>query len=380
MAFLSYGFLMKIKNIIEALDRLAPPMLQEDYDNAGLIYGDPEKDVDGALICLDITEAIIEEAINNNCQLIISHHPLIFRSIKKLNAYHFTGRILIKAIQEDISICCIHTNLDNIRSGVNNILSEKLELENCRILKPQKGLLKKLVTFCPDIHLSDGSYVPDVVRSALFNAGAGYIGNYDSCSFNITGEGTFRGLEGTDPFIGTKGELTSQKEIRVEIVFPAYNQVRILEALLLSHPYEEVAYDIYPLDNLFEGAGAGMIGDLAVPSKETDLLGFVKDQLRLPFIEHSAFLNKKVSRIAICGGAGSFLIQDAIKAHAEVFLTGDLKYHDYFEADGKILLADIGHYESEQFTIDLLYEYLIKIFNNFAFQKTKLKTNPINYF
>ena len=371
---------MKIKAIIEALDRLAPSMLQEDYDNAGLIYGDPEKEVDGALICLDITEAIIEEAINNNCQLIISHHPLIFRTIKKLSAHHFTGRILIKAIQEEIAIYCIHTNLDNVRSGVNNILSEKLELENCRILKPQKGLLKKLVTFCPDIHLSDGSYVPDVVRSALFNAGAGYIGNYDSCSFNIPGEGTFRGLEGTDPFIGTKGELTSQKEIRVEIVFPAYNQVRVLEALLSSHPYEEVAYDIYPLDNLFEGAGAGMIGELAVPSKETDLLGFVKDQLGLPFIEHSPFLNKKVSRIAICGGAGSFLIQDAIKAHAEVFLTGDLKYHDYFEADEKILLADIGHYESEQFTIDLLYEYLIKIFNNFAFQKTKLKTNPINYF
>jgi dinuclear metal center YbgI/SA1388 family protein len=371
---------MKIKNIIEALERLAPHMLQEDYDNAGLIFGDLEKNLDGALICLDITEAIIDEAINNNCQLIISHHPLIFRSIKKLNSKQFPGRILIKAIQEEIAIYCIHTNLDNIRSGVNYILSEKLELENCRILKPQKGLLKKLVTFCPDIHLSDGSYVPDVVRAALFNAGAGYIGNYDSCSFNIHGEGTFRGLEGTDPFIGTKGELTSQKEIRVEIVFPAYNQANILEALLSSHPYEEVAYDIYPLDNVFEGAGSGMIGDLSVPLKEKDFLGFVKDQLGLSLIAHSAFMNKKISRIAICGGAGSFLLQDAIKARADVFLTGDLKYHDFFEPDGKILLADIGHYESEQFTIDLLYEYLIKIFNNFAFQKTKLKTNPINYF
>ena len=207
---------MKIKNIIEVLEKLAPQMLQEDYDNAGLIYGNPDDKVDGALLCLDITEEIIEEAINNNCQLIISHHPLIFRSIKKLNAHHYSGRILIRAIQEGISIYCIHTNLDNVLSGVNKILSEKLELENCRILKPQKGLLKKLVTFCPDIHLSDGSYVPDVVRTALFNAGAGNIGNYDSCSFNLAGEGTFRGHEGTDPYIGTKGELTSQKEIRVE--------------------------------------------------------------------------------------------------------------------------------------------------------------------
>lgn len=371
---------MKIKRIIEALERLAPPMLQEDYDNAGLTYGDPEKEIDGALICVDITEAIIEEAIINNCQLIISHHPLVFRSLKKISTNHFTGRILIKAIQEEIAIYCVHTNLDNIRLGVNNILSEKIELENCKILKPQKGILKKLVTFCPDIHLSNGSYVPEMVRSALFNAGAGCIGNYDSCSFNLSGEGTFRGLEGTDPFIGTKGEQTSQNEIRVEIVFPAYNQVRVLDALLSSHPYEEVAYDIYPLDNLFEGTGAGMIGELRVPLKETEFLGFVKDQLGLPFIKHSAFLKKKVSNIAICGGAGSFLLQDAINAQADVFLTADLKYHDYFEADGKILLADIGHYESEQFTNDLLYEYLIKIFNNFAFQKTKLKTNPINYF
>jgi dinuclear metal center YbgI/SA1388 family protein len=371
---------MKIKNIIEALDKFAPPMLQEEYDNAGLLYGDPNMEIEGALICLDITDAIIEEAINNNCQLIITHHPLIFRPIKKLSSNHFTGRLLIKAIQEEIAIYAIHTNLDNILSGVNKILAEKLELENCRILKPQKGLLKKIVTYCPDIHLSDGSYVPDVVRSAIFNAGAGYIGNYDSCSFNIRGDGTFRGLEGTDPFIGTKGELTSQKEIRVEVIFPVYKQKPVIDALLSSHPYEEVAYDIYPLDNNFEGAGAGMIGDLSVSSGETDLLAYIKDQLGLPVIRHSSLLKKKITRVAICGGAGSFLIQDAINSSVDVFLTADLKYHDFFEADGKILLAYIGHYESEQFTIDLLYEYLIKIFNNFAFQKTKLKTNPINYF
>jgi dinuclear metal center YbgI/SA1388 family protein len=371
---------MKIKTIIAALDKMAPPMLQEDYDNSGLIYGDPEAEITGALICLDITEAIIDEAINNNCGLIISHHPLIFRSIKKLIPDHFTSKILIKAIQEEIAIYSIHTNLDNSRLGVNQMLADKLELENCRILKPQKDILKKLVTFCPDIHLSDGSYVPDVVRQALFNAGAGFIGNYDSCSFNMQGEGTFRGLEGTDPFIGTKGELTSQKEIRVEIIFPVYYQKQVIEALLNSHPYEEVAFDIYPLDNTFEGAGAGLIGELSIPAKETELLAFVKEQLGLQVIKHTGLLNRKINRIAICGGAGSFLIHDAIKADAEVFLTGDLKYHDFFEADGKLLLADIGHFESEQFTIDLLYEYLIKIFNNFAFQKTKLKTNPINYF
>jgi dinuclear metal center YbgI/SA1388 family protein len=371
---------MKIKQIIESLEKLAPPMLQEEYDNAGLIWGDPEKDIEGVLICVDITDEIIEEAISHNCQLIISHHPLIFRPIKKLSVSHYTGRLLIRAVQEDIAIYSIHTNLDNVLLGVNHMLAEKLELENCRILKQQRGLLKKLVTFCPDIHLSDGSYVPDTVRAAIFNAGAGNIGNYDSCSFNIGGEGTFRGMEGTDPFIGTKGELTSQKEIRVETIFPVYQQVRVIEALLSTHPYEEVAYDIYPIDNAFEGAGAGMIGDLTVAMRESDFLGFVKEQLGLNIIRHSPFRNKKVMRIAICGGAGSFLIKDALIAHADVYLTGDLKYHDYFEADGKILLADIGHFESEQFTIDLLYEYLIKNFNNFAFQKTKLNTNPINYF
>ena len=305
---------------------------------------------------------------------------LIFKSIKKLSPHKYPDKIFIKAIQEEIAIYSIHTNLDNVFLGVNNILAEKLELENCRILSPQKGLLKKLVTFCPDIHLSDGIYVPDMVRTSLFNAGAGCIGNYDNCSFNMQGEGTFRGLEGTDQFIGTKGELTSQKEIRVEVIFPVYNQKSVINALLSAHPYEEVAYDIYPLDNFFEDVGAGIIGELTVPSKETDFLDFVKDQLGLISVKHSHFLNKKVIRVAICGGSGSFLINDAIKEKADIFLTGDLKYHDFFEADNKILLADIGHYESEQFTIDLLYEYLIKNFNNFAFQKTKLKTNPINYF
>lgn len=370
---------MEIQKIIDALENLAPRALQEDYDNAGLLSGNGKQHIIKALICLDITETVLDEAIRVNAGLIISHHPLIFKGLKKITGASYIERILIKAIRHDIAIFAVHTNLDNVKNGVSSRICEKLGLKDYHILQPKKNLLKKLQTYCPDIKLADGSYVPETVRKALFEAGAGHIGNYDSCSFSAAGTGTYRGLENTNQFIGTKYEITSQKEIRIETVFPAYLQNNVISALLKNHPYEEVAYDIFPMDNLYDEAGSGMIGTLPAPMEEKDFLKFVKARLETEMLRHSPLKGKQISRVAFCGGAGSFLIHDAISKGADAYVTADLKYHDFFESEEGILLVDAGHYETEQFTINLLHEYLTNIFPNFAFQKIGFKNNPINY-
>jgi dinuclear metal center YbgI/SA1388 family protein len=369
-----------LNNIVKILDQFAPLALQEEYDNAGLLFGDPQSQVSSALLCLDITDDVLDEAVSNDCQLVISHHPLVFRGLKKINTNRQVDRLLVRAIRENIALYAMHTNLDNLSNGVSMALANKLELSECKVLRPLPGKLCKLVTFCPDIHLSDGSYVPDVVRNALFEAGAGFIGKYDSCSFNISGEGSFRGLEGTDPFIGTKGEQTVQKEVRIETILPVFLQEEAVRHLIQAHPYEEVAYDIYPLLNLYNDAGPGIIGTLPVDMKQKEFLLFVKEQLGILCIRHTGCNLPTLNKIALCGGAGSFLIRDAMAQNADAFLTADLKYHDFFETDGKLMLADIGHFESEQFAIDLLYEFVLKNFSTFAILKTKVITNPINYF
>jgi len=370
---------MKIKQITDLLEKFAPLALQEHYDNSGLIVGNPEKEISKVLICLDVTGEVLEEAVKLKAGLIISHHPLIFKGLKRLTEGTNIERLVTKAIKNEIAIYAIHTNLDNIFTGVNLAICEKLELKNCRVLQPGQNLLKKLVTFCPDIRLADGTYVPDAVRKALFDAGGGYIGNYDSCSFNMEGTGTFRGLEDTMQFIGKKFEITEQKEIRVETIFPSYLQKNIIKALLEAHPYEEVAYDIYPLSNTFEKCGSGMIGELASDYDENEFLKLVKDQLQVKMLRHSRLRGKKIKIVAVCGGAGSFLISEAVCQNADVFVTADLKYHDFFEAEEGIMLVDAGHYETEQFSINLLFEFLTKIFPNFAFQKISFNSNPINY-
>lgn len=370
---------MEIQLIIEALEKLAPSALQEDYDNAGLITGNSKQHIIKALICLDINEQVIDEAVRVNAGLIISHHPLIFKGLKKITGSSYIERILIKAIKHDIAIYAIHTNLDNIKNGVNWEICNRLNLKDYRILLQKTNILKKLVTYCPDIKMADGSYVPDKVMKAIFESGAGHIGNYDSCSFRSTGMGTFRGLENTKQFIGSRFEHTEQKEIRLETVFPAYLQNKVISALLENHPYEEVAYDIYNLDNSYTEAGSGMTGILPKPMKEKEFLLMVKEKLESQVIRHSSLKGVEISRVAVCGGAGSFLISEAIREGADAFITADIKYHDFFESEAGILLVDAGHYETEQFTINLLYEYLTNIFPNFAFQKIGFKNNPINY-
>ncbi|MEN8115531.1 MAG: Nif3-like dinuclear metal center hexameric protein [Bacteroidota bacterium] len=363
----------KIKDITNFFESLAPLSLQESYDNSGLIVGDYDGEVNTVLVTIDATEEIVDEAIEKKAELIVAHHPIVFSGLKRITGKSYVERTLLKAIKNNIAIYAAHTNLDSITGGVNSKICEKLGLENCRILQPAKGQLKKLATFVPVEYA-------DKVREALFNAGAGHIGNYDSCSYNTEGLGSFRGDENTNPFIGKKGEVHFEKEVRIETIFPGYLQGKVIPALLSAHPYEEVAYDIYPLDNKFDNIGMGMVGTLPNEDTEKEFLQELKDTFKTGVIKHTALKNKPVKKVAVCGGAGSFLLTQAIAAGADFFVSGDFKYHQYFDAENKIVIADIGHFESEQFTKELFYELLTKKFPKFAVRLSEVNTNPVFYF
>lgn len=364
---------MQIKDITNYLETIAPLALQESYDNSGLLVGNKNTEVSQVLISLDCTEDIVQEAIDKGCNLIISHHPIVFGGLKRLNGNNYIERTVIKAIQNNIALYAIHTNLDNVlKNGVNQKIAEKLGLENIKILAPKGDLLCKLVTFCPTEHAGK-------VRSAIFEAGAGVIGNYDQCSFNTNGEGTFRGDENTAPFVGNIGEIHTEKETRVETIFPTYHQGAVVTALLNAHPYEEVAYDIYPLKNKRPQTGAGIIGKLNTPLSSEQFLQLLKENLKAEGIRYTP-ITKEIQNIAVCGGSGSFLLHNAIAQKADAFVTGDFKYHQFFDAENRLMIADVGHYESEQFTIELLGEILTKKFTNFAVLLTQVNTNPIKYY
>ncbi|NTW23145.1 MAG: Nif3-like dinuclear metal center hexameric protein [Lentimicrobium sp.] len=363
---------MLLKEIVHCIETIAPLPLQESYDNAGLLTGHPNDEVSGALITLDVTEAVIDEAIKLGLNLIIAHHPIIFKPLKKINGNNEVERCIIKAIKNGIALYAAHTNLDNSSEGVNAILCRKLGLDNTSILSPIQGNLRKLVMFVPE------SYA-EKVRQALFSAGAGHIGNYDSCSFNITGNGTFRALEGTNPFVGSMGEIHTEPEIRIETIVPAWLEAKALSAAKNVHPYEEVAWDSYPLNNQSQNTGAGMSGFYKNPVTETDFIQSIKTALNTPAIRCSPFSGRKINKVAVCGGSGNFLIHDALRAGADAFVTGELKYHDYFLAEGRILLVEAGHYETEQFTKELLYQIVKEKFPTFALQISMIDTNPVNY-
>jgi len=363
---------MILSEITSYLKLMFPLALQENYDNSGLLVGLDGTEISGALICLDVTEAILDEAVEKGCNLVISHHPLIFSGLKSLTGRTETERMVMRAIKENIAIFALHTNLDNHHEGVNHYLCQKLGIQNAEILRPVSGMLRKLVTFCPVSHAN-------YVREALFNAGAGHIGNYDQCSFNSSGEGTFRALEGATPFVGEPGKLHTEPELRIETIFPAYLENALVDALKMAHPYEEVAFDIYPLTNPNSRIGAGMIGDLPNKVDAGDFLFSVKNIFQTGCIRHTELKNKKIQRVAVCGGSGSFLIKDAINCGADIYITGDIKYHDFFLPENKMILADIGHYESEQFTKELIYTLLKKKFTTFALFISGTNTNPVNY-
>ena len=364
---------MKIKDITGFLESIAHPFLQEPYDNCGLTIGSKDSNLEKVLLCLDVNEDVVDEAIQKGCNLIISHHPVIFKGLKKLNGNTENERLIIKAIKNNIALYAIHTNIDNILSGINGLLAEKTGLQNVEILLPKTGLLRKLVTFCPIAETAK-------VREALFNAGAGNIGNYDSCSFNTEGNGTFRANENAHPFTGNINELHFEKETRIETIYPVYLEKEIIAALLNAHPYEEVAYDIYTLNNEFSKTGSGVIGEINSEIGETALFDVIKKELGIQCIRHSKFTGKNIKRVAICSGSGSFMIQEAIRKKADVFLTADLKYHDFSEADGKLLLADIGHFESEHIIKELLFKILTEKFNNFAVLISEKDLNPVYYY
>ncbi len=365
--------MVTIKDVTGYLESLAPLDLQESYDNAGLIVGNDSTEVKGILVCLDSIEEVLDEAVKNNCNLIVAHHPIVFSGLKKLNGKNYVERTIIQAIQQNIAIYAAHTNLDNVQQGVNAKICERIGLKNSRILSPKKNLLKKLVTFCPVEYI-------EKVRSAIFEAGCGRIGKYDECSFNAEGTGTFRGGADSNPFVGEKGKQHHEKEIRLETVFESHLEPVVIRALLEAHPYEEVAYDIYPLSNSYQGIGSGMIGELVTAMSETEFLKHLKSVMKAGSIRHTRLTGKKVSSVAVCGGSGSFLLSDAIRQKADVFVTADFKYHQFFDADGKVVIADIGHYESEQFTKELLRDFLVKKFSTFAVRLSEVDTNPVNYF
>lgn len=367
---------MTIKEIVYSLESWAPAALQEDYDNAGLVTGDLNWLCSGIICTLDATEEVIAEAKAKGCNLVVAHHPIVFRSLKKFSNKSYVERTLVKAIKNDVAIYAIHTNLDNIIGGVSGAMARALGLneKNRSVLSPKKNLLSKIYTYLPESHV-------EVVKSALFEAGAGTIGLYAECSFGTIGTGSFMPLTGSDPFIGTAGGQREQvAEVKVELIFPSYRKREVLKALLSAHPYEEVAYEIIRLENTDQYTGAGIIGELASPISENDFLLMVKDVFNLSVIKHTAFLNKPVQKIAVCGGAGSFLLPNAIAARADVYLTADVKYHEFFDADNKILFLDIGHWESEQFTIPLLVNFLKGKFPTFAVLKTEVNTNPVHHF
>jgi dinuclear metal center YbgI/SA1388 family protein len=364
---------MQVREITSHIESFAPLSYQESYDNAGLQTGHPDEEVKGVLICIDITDDVIEEAFRLGANLIISHHPLIFGNLKKLTGSNYTERLVIKAIRQNLSIYAAHTNLDAVHSGVNHKIGEKLGLKNTGILAPATDHLRKLVFFVPPDHA-------DKVRVEIFKAGAGHIGAYDMCSFSTPGEGTFRGSEESYPFVGKKGVLHTEQELRMETIFPKERENRIIQALIRSHPYEEVAYDIYPLTNKYDRVGSGAVGELEKPLDEESFLRLLKDSFNTPLIRHTGLLDKKIKRVALCGGSGSFLLPSAIASHADAFVSGDFKYHQFFDADRRILVADIGHYESEQFTKEIFYELLTNKFTKFAVHLSEVNTNPVNYF
>jgi dinuclear metal center YbgI/SA1388 family protein len=364
---------MIIQDVINHLEDLAPLAYAEDFDNVGLLVGNKTTKLTGVLVTLDTLESVVDEAILENCNLIVSFHPIIFKGLKKLTGKSYVERVVMKAIKNDIAIYSMHTALDNALQGVNDMICNQLNLINKRILIPQSETIKKLTTYVPKNEAEH-------LRTALFHAGAGSIGNYNDCSFNVEGMGTYNGNENSNPTLGEKGQIHSEEETKITVIFPKHLESKILQTLFKTHSYEEVAYEVITIENKNQHIGMGMLGELSEPMDESSFLSYLKTNMNTKCIRHSSFLNKNIKKIAVLGGSGSFAINAAKAAGADAFITADLKYHDFFTAENSILLADIGHYESEQFTKNLLVAYLTKKITNFAIILSQTNTNPVKYF
>ena len=365
---------MKVKEIAAVLESFAPLAYQESYDNCGLQVGNPNAEVTKALITLDVTEEVMNEAVACGCNLVIAHHPLIFSGLKKVIGRNNIERIVEMAIKKDIAIYAIHTNLDNMLDGVNAKIASKLGLVNTQILSPKENTLCKLYTYVPK-----GSV--EKVRTALFAAGAGSLGKYEECSFNLEGKGSFKPQPNSNPTIGKAGGPTEWvEEVKLEVLVQQHQEKKVLQALFSSHPYEEVAYELILLRNTNQDIGAGIVGFLSEEMLENDFLSFLKNKMKVACIRHTELLNKPVKKVAVCGGAGSYLLKEAMNSSADIFITGDYKYHQFFDAERKIVIADIGHYESEQYTKELIQRILTEKKPTFATLLSKTDTNPVIYF
>ncbi len=365
-------YIMIVNDIINYLEEIAPLSYAEDFDNVGLLVGNKKNEVTGILVTLDTVEAVVDEAIQKNCNLIVSFHPIIFKGLKKINGNNYVERVVIKAIQNNINIFAIHTALDNALQGVNSIICDTLRLKNKCILMPLQGSIKKLTTYVPNKNAEQ-------LRTALFVAGAGNIGNYDHCSFNTEGLGTYRGNENSNPTLGKSGTLHNERETQISVTFNKHLESQVLNALFKNHPYEEVAFEVTTLDNVNQNIGMGMIGELEKETDSIEFLEFVKTKMKASCVKHSKIIKKSIKKVAVLGGSGSFAIQAAKLANADVLITSDLKYHDFFTAENQIILADIGHYESEQYTKNFLADYLSKKITNFAVVLSATNTNPVKY-
>ncbi|MDN3677731.1 Nif3-like dinuclear metal center hexameric protein [Flavobacterium paronense] len=363
---------MKIKEILSILEEMAPLAYAEDFDNVGLLVGNQENDATGILVCHDALETVIEEAITKKCNLVVCFHPIIFSGIKKITGKNYVERSVLKAIKNDIAIYAVHTALDNHKNGVNKIFSDALGLINTKILIPKQNFIQKLITYTIPENVEE-------LRNALFDAGAGKIGNYEDCSFNSKGIGTYMGNEDSNPQLGERFEFVETPEIKIEVTFEKQLQSNILKALFKNHVYEEVAYEIYDLQNTHQNIGLGMIGELEKPMNEDHFFAFVKDKMQCGGIRHSILRGKPIQKVAVLGGSGSFAIKIAIQANADVFLTSDLKYHNFYEAENQLVLADIGHFESERFTKNYIVDFLKKKIPNFAIIFSEENTNPVKY-
>lgn len=349
---------MKIKELTAYLEQLAPPAYQESYDNAGLLVGDPEATIRGVLICLDSTEAVIQDAIERDCNLIIAHHPIIFKGLRKITGRSYVERVVVQAIKNDIAVYAIHTNLDNVyERGVNAKIAERLGLINTRLLAP-KQTLKKLSSFVPALHQQQ-------VEEALIRAGVDQVAFTHQTTYSTVAPHSADAFEA--------------EYLKLETLFPEANSREVLKALQHSQPDQQVHFDIVTVENYSDSVGSGMIGELPTSLSEHNFLQLLKERMQSACIRHTQLLDREIKRVAVCGGAGGFLLPRAIAQNADIFVTADYKYHEFFDADGRLVIADIGHYESEQFTIELLHDIISEKFSNFAAYCTKVNTNPVHY-
>lgn len=364
---------MKLTHILTLLEEMAPLSYAEDFDNVGLLVGNTNQEITGILVCHDALEAVIEEAVAKNCNLVVCFHPILFSGIKKITGKNYVERAILKAIKNDIAIYAVHTALDNHQNGVNKIFCDAIGLQHSKVLIPKENYIQKLVTYT----------IPEnaeKLRNALFESGAGKIGNYEDCSFSSKGIGTYMGNEDSNPEIGERFEFVETQEIKIEVTFEKHLQAKILKALFNNHVYEEVAYEIYQLENKHQNIGLGRIGELEQPLSEHDFLDLVKEKLDCGGIRHSAFTGKTIKKVAVLGGSGSFAIKNAISSGADAYLTADLKYHQFYEAENQLLLADIGHFESERYTKNYIVDFLKEKITNFAIILSEENTNPVKYF